>query len=69
VQYALEFGITHKYYQPAAQGDDAYLNAIDLAVQGGAKVIVTPGFLFETPVYEAQEIYPHTKFQMLMSYG
>ena len=65
VQYALENNITHKYYQPADQGDDAYLNAIDLAVQGGAKVIVTPGFLFETPVYLAQDRYPDVKFILL----
>jgi len=65
VQYAQEHNITHKYYQPADQGDDAYLNAIDLAVQGGAKVIVTPGFLFEVPVFQAQDIYPDVKFVLL----
>ena len=65
LQYAQEFNITHKYYQPAAQGDDAYLNAIDLAVQGGAKVIVTPGFLFEEPVFLAQDRYPDVKFILL----
>ena len=65
VQYAQENNITHKYYQPADQGDDAYLNAIDLAVQGGAKVIVTPGFLFEVPVFLAQDIYPDVKFVLL----
>ena len=65
VQYAQEFGITHKYYKPADQGDDAYLNAIDLAVQGGAKVIVTPGFLFEVPVFLAQDRYPDVKFVLL----
>ena len=64
-QYADEFNITHKYYQPADQGDDAYLNAIDLAVQGGAKVIVTPGFLFEEPVFLAQDRYPEVKFILL----
>ena len=65
VKYAQENGITHKYYQPADQGDDAYLNAIDLAVQGGAKVIVTPGFLFEVPVFLAQDRYPDVKFVLL----
>ena len=65
VQYADENGITRKYYQPAAQGDDAYLNAIDLAVQGGARVIVTPGFLFEVPVFVAQDRYPDVKFILL----
>jgi basic membrane protein A len=64
-QYAKQHNITHKYYQPAAQGDDAYLNAIDLAVQGGAKVIVTPGFLFETSIFAAQDIYPDVKFVLL----
>ena len=65
VQYAQENNITHKYYKPADQGDDAYLNAIDLAVQGGAKVIVTPGFLFEVPVFLAQDRYPDVKFILL----
>ena len=64
-QYALENNITHKYYQPADQGDDSYLNAIDLAVQSGAKVIVTPGFLFETPIFVAQDRYPDVKFILI----
>ncbi len=62
VQYAEEKGISHKYYQPSEQSDDAYLAGIDLAVKGGAKVIVTPGFLFEVPIYEAQDRYPDVKF-------
>lgn len=62
VQYAEENSISHKYYQPTEQSDDAYLSAIELAVKGGAKVIVTPGFLFETPIYIAQEIYPDVSF-------
>ena len=63
--YADANNISRKYYKPADQGDDAYLNAIDLAVQGGAKVIVTPGFLFEVPVYKAQDMYPNVKFILL----
>jgi len=62
VQYASEKNISHKYYQPAEQSDDAYLTAIDLAVRGGAKVIVTPGFLFEAPVFIAQDRYPNVNF-------
>jgi len=62
VQYAREKSITHKYYQPAEQSDDAYLTAIDLAVKGGAKIIVTPGFLFEVPIFTAQDRYPSVKF-------
>lgn len=62
VKYAEENNISHKYYQPTEQSDDAYLSGIDLAVKGGAKVIVTPGFLFEVPVFEAQTRYPDVKF-------
>jgi len=65
VQYAREKNITHRYYQPAGQGDDVYLNAIDVAAQNGAKVIVTPGFLFETPIFHAQDRYPDIKFILL----
>jgi len=61
-KYAEEKSISHKYYQPTEQSDDAYLAAIDLAVRGGAKVIVTPGFLFEVPVFLAQDIHPEVKF-------
>jgi len=63
--YAKEFDIPHKYFQPASQGDDAYLNAIDLAVKSGAKVVVTPGFLFEVPIFHAQDRYPDVKFVLL----
>ncbi len=65
VQYAEEKGITHKYYQPAEKSTDAYLDSIALAVEGGAKVIVTPGFLFEEPIYLAQDMYPEVSFILI----
>ncbi len=65
VQYADENNITHKYYQPTEQSDDAYLAAIELAVKGGAKLIVTPGFLFEYPIFVAQDRYPDVKFVLV----
>lgn len=64
-KYAEENDISHKYYKPTEKSNDAYLTAIDLAVKGGAKVVVTPGFLFEEPVYIAQDQYPDVKFILI----
>lgn len=64
-KYADENDITCKYYKPSEKSDKACLTAIDLAVKGGAKVIVTPGFLFERPIFEAQTKYPDTKFVII----
>lgn len=57
--------ISHKYYKPEEASDAGYLASIELAIQGGAKTIVTPGYLFEVPVYEAQTKYPDVKFILL----
>lgn len=65
VAYAEANGITHKYYKPTEQSTDAYMAAIQLAVEGGAKVIVTPGFLFEEPIYLAQDLYPEVTFILI----
>ena len=64
-KYAEDNGLTYKYYKPTEVSDSAYLAAIDLAIQGGAKVVVTPGFLFEPAIYEAQDLYPDTSFIIL----
>ena len=65
----VEFGkkekIPHTYIKPEEASDDGYLAAIDLAVEGGAKVVVTPGYLFEVAVYQAQTKYPEVKFILL----
>jgi basic membrane protein A len=65
VEFSEENDLTHKYYKPAEVSDDAYLDAIDLAVEGGAKVVVTPGFLFESSVYAAQTKYPEVNFILI----
>lgn len=65
VAYAEANGVTHKYYKPTEQSTDAYLAAIQLAVEGGAKIIVTPGFLFEEPIYLAQDLYPEVSFVLI----
>ena len=64
-KYANEKGIEHKYYQPIEAGTDAYKATIDLAIEGGAKVVVCPGFLFEEPVFLAQDEHPDVHFILL----
>jgi len=63
--FAEDNGKTFKYYKPTEVSDSAYLAAIDLAIQGGAEVVVTPGFLFEPAIYDAQDLYPDTSFIIL----
>lgn len=65
VAYAEENDITHKYYKPTEQSTDAYLASIQLAVEGGAKVVVTPGYLFEEPIFIAQDMYPDVAFILI----
>jgi basic membrane protein A len=65
VGFAEENNKTHQYYRPTGQGTDPYLESIELAVDNGAKIIVTPGFLFETPIFFAQDDFPETKFILL----
>lgn len=64
-QYADEKNITHKYYQPTEKTTDAYIDSIDLAVAAGAKIVVTPGFLFEPAIYKAQDTHPEVNFVLL----
>lgn len=64
-KYAEENNITYKYYQPQEGTTDSYLETIGLAVEGGAKLVVCPGFLFEEPVYQAQDEYADTRFILL----
>ncbi len=65
VRYAEENGKTYKYYRPTEVTTDAYVAAIDLAVQGGAAIVITPGYLFEPAIYVAQDKYPDIKFVLI----
>ncbi|WP_313073181.1 BMP family lipoprotein [Lacrimispora sp.] len=64
-KYAEEKGISYKYYQPQEGTTDSYLETIGLAVEGGAKLVVCPGFLFEEPVFLAQDQYKDVHFILL----
>ncbi len=64
-RYAEENSISYKYYQPQEGTTDSYLETIGLAIEGGAKLVVCPGYLFEEPVFLAQDQYPEVKFILL----
>lgn len=65
VEYAEANDITHKYYRPAQVSDEAYIETINLAIEGGAEIIVTPGFLFEPAIYESQAAHPDVRFILI----
>lgn len=64
-KYADENSISYKYYQPQEGTTDSYVETIGLAIEGGAKLVVCPGFLFEEPVYIVQDQYPDVHFILL----
>jgi len=64
-KYAEEKKITYQYYKPAEGTNAAYIEAIELAIKGGAKIVVTPGYLFEVPIYEVQSKHPNIRFILL----
>ncbi|NLY81940.1 MAG: BMP family ABC transporter substrate-binding protein [Clostridiales bacterium] len=64
-EFAEDNDLTYKYYQPTEDSADARMEQIDLAVTNGAKVVATPGFLFEDTIFEAQDKYPDVKFILI----
>lgn len=54
-----------KYYKPVEATTDAYTAMIEQAINDGHKVIVTPGFLFEEPIYNVQDKYPDVSFILI----
>ena len=63
--YAANAGKSYKYYQPAggdqATDDDRY-DAMKLAVENGAKVVVCAGFMQGTALQKAAEEFTDTRF-------
>lgn len=64
-QFGKEHDISYKIYQPAEATADDYIEYMDIAVKNGAKVIVCPGYLYETPVFIEQDKYPDVKFILI----
>lgn len=61
-RYAEESGVASKYYKSAEATTDSFMETIELAIEGGAKTVVCPGFLFEEPIYNLQTQYPEVHF-------
>lgn len=64
-EFAKKNNKTYKYFMPTEKSTEAYLSMIEQAVKAGAKVIVTPGFLFEEPIFLAQDMYPEVSFVLI----
>ena len=65
VAFAEANGLSYKYYQPANGSDatdDDRIAAMRQAVEGGAEVIVTPGYLQATALATVAEENPEVKF-------
>lgn len=69
--YASQNNKSYKYYQPAngdsATDEDRY-QAYKAAIDGGAEVIVAPGFLQEAAMVRAASEYPDVKFVFIDGY-
>ncbi len=61
-QYATENNMEHKYYESPDSSTTTVTSTLELAIAGGAKVVVCPGYLFGAPLYNVQERYPDVTF-------
>lgn len=60
-----DLGVQTKYLKPTGTTEADYLKEIGNLYDAGYKFIVTPGFKFETAVYQAQDKYKDAKFVIL----
>lgn len=60
-----ELQIKAQYLKPAGETEVDYLKEITNIYDAGNRVIITPGYKFETAIYKAQEKYKDSKFVLL----
>ena len=65
--YAQNNDVIYKYYQPENKSEEFYLKAVEMAVNEGVSVLVTPGYDFATTVFISQELYPQVHFILIDS--
>ena len=69
--YASANGKSYKYYQPANGNeatDDDRIDAMKLACENGAEVVVAAGFMQESALKAAAEAYPNVNFVFIDGY-
>ncbi len=64
-EYAEANDITYAYYRPSEDSTASRVETIESAIAKGAKVVVCPGYLFETAIYEVQDLNPNVNFLLL----
>ncbi|SDX75689.1 BMP family protein [Paenibacillus sp. CF384] len=60
-----DLGVESKYLKPAGTTEADYLKEIGNLYDAGFKVIVAPGFKFETAIFAAQDKYKDAKFVLI----
>lgn len=65
IEFAEANNKTYSYYRPSEDSDEARMETMKTAIENGAKVVVLPGYLFETAVYEMQDQYPDVQFLLI----
>ena len=60
-----DLGIETSYLKPSGQTEAEYMKEIGNLYDTGYKFIVTPGFKFETAIFNAQEKYKDAKFVII----
>jgi basic membrane protein A len=64
-QFAEDNDLKYTYYTAAADSISSQVDAIELAINHGAEILVMPGFPWGNAVYVAQERFPNTKMVVL----
>lgn len=65
VQFGEANGVSHAYYRPSEDSNDARVESIKASIAKGAKVVVLPGYLFADAVAAVQNEYPEVSFIVL----
>ncbi|MBK2402319.1 BMP family lipoprotein [Erysipelothrix sp. strain 2 (EsS2-6-Brazil)] len=66
IDFCKDHNVSYKYYRPENKDDIAFYNEIQKAIEeGGAKVVVLPGFYFESTAAKIQDDFPNVKFILI----